>query len=88
MKKSLFLLLALPGLVQAETANGFTFASSETGAGTVNVTVDSGATGNSWAAAFGNNAADQQGQDNQGLVHTGDITLRLAGDYTGSGNQS
>ena len=84
MKKTLFLLLALPSIVPAIEANGFTFASSSSGEGAKTEIIDSGATGNSWAGAFGN--ADDPGADNKDLVHTGDITLTMAGTYAGSGD--
>ncbi len=81
MKKTLFLLLALPGMVQAETANGFIFASSVTGSGDISMTVDGGQSGNAWSAAFGVDT----GNDNDTLIHTGNITMTYADDYAGTG---
>ncbi len=81
MKKTLFLLLALPGMVQAETANGGIFASSTTGSGDISMTVDGGQSGNAWSAAFGTSS----GTDNNGLKHTGNVTMTYADTYAGTG---
>ena len=81
MKKTLFLLLALPGMVQAETANGGIFASSVTGSGDISMTVDDGQSGNAWSAAFGTST----GTDDNNLNHTGNITMTYADTYAGTG---
>lgn len=81
MKKTLFLLLALPGMVQAETANGGIFASSVTGSGDISMTVDGGQSGDAWSAAFGTST----GKDDNNLKHTGNITMTYAGTYAGTG---
>lgn len=81
MKKTLFLLLALPGMVQAETADGGIFARSVTGSGDISMTVDGGQSGNAWSAAFGTST----GKDDNTLIHTGNITMTYADDYAGTG---
>lgn len=81
MKKTLFLLLALPGMVQAETANGGIFASSVTGSGDISMTVDGGQSGDAWSAAFGVSTNN----DDNTLIHTGNITMTYADDYAGTG---
>lgn len=81
MKKTLFLLLALPGMVQAETANGGIFASSVTGSGDIEMTVDGGQSGKAWSAAFGTST----GKDDNSLTHTGNITMTYADTYAGTG---
>lgn len=81
MKKTLFLLLALPGMVHAEaqTATAVSgtpfYAATTTATGDVDVNVTAGTTGSTWAAAFG-------GTPSQTL--TGDVSLSFSGEYTGS----
>ena len=81
MKKSLFLLLALPGLVHAEaqTATAVStasfYAATNTTTGDVDVDVTSGTTGTNWAAAFGGKG---------GATLTGDVNLRFSGEFTGA----
>lgn len=81
MKKTLFLLLALPGMVHAEaqtaTATSGTpfYAASATTTGDVDVDVTSGTTGRTWAAAFGGTG---------GATLTGDANLRFSGEFTGA----
>lgn len=81
MKKTLFLLLALPGMVQAETEDNSYFASSTSGSGDITYTVDDGQSGDAWSAAFG----IKDGTDNDSLDHTGNITMTYSGEYLGSG---
>lgn len=81
MKKTLFLLLALPGMVQAEKANGFIFASSASGSGDVSMIVNDGQSGDAWSAAFGVSANN----DDNTLTHTGNITMTYEEDYAGTG---
>ena len=81
MKKTLFLLLALPGMVHAEaqTATAVSgtpfYAATTTATGDVDVNVTAGTTGSTWAAAFGGSASQ---------TLTGDVSLSFSGEYTGS----
>ena len=87
MKKTLFLLLALPGMVQAEqaeTKDYSYFASSTSGSGDITYTVDAGQSGNKWSAAFGTSSGD----DDNSLTHTGNITMTYADTYAGTGTAS
>ena len=65
----------------AVEANGAVFAvtSDSTVTGDVSVTVDSGSTGNNWAAAVGVTGADDQNV----LTAPGNVTMEFSGTFTG-----